>query len=143
MSLWVDKYRPTKLILLSHSNELTVQLKQLAENAAEMPHLLVYGPSGAGRKTRVRALLKQLYGTAADKLSIHHKQFTVTSGGNGTTTTKIDCVVMSSMYHLEMTPADNGQTQDRLVVQEVIKEIASAGNLLSSAGGITVQSADQ
>ena len=44
----------------------------------DFPHLLVYGPSGAGKKTRIMCLLRELYGSGAEKLRIDHMTFTVT-----------------------------------------------------------------
>jgi len=43
----------------------------------DFPHLLVYGPSGAGKKTRIRCVLRELYGGGAEKLREDHMNFTV------------------------------------------------------------------
>lgn len=40
---------------------------QVAEQ--DCPHLLFYGPSGSGKKTLVMALIKQMFGAGADKVS--------------------------------------------------------------------------
>jgi len=42
--------------------ELTTQLRRVAdkENVQKMSHLLFYGPSGAGKKTRIMALLREV-----------------------------------------------------------------------------------
>lgn len=60
--LWVDKYRPTQLDKLDYHADLTMQLKRIAspESVGNMSHLMFYGPSGAGKKTRVMALLREV-----------------------------------------------------------------------------------
>ena len=50
--LWVDKYRPKNLDNLDFNFNLSSLLKKLAK-ADDFPHLMFYGPNGAGKKTRV------------------------------------------------------------------------------------------
>lgn len=59
MSLWVDKYRPHDLPSLTYHKEQAANLSSLVQRD-DFPHLLVYGPSGAGKKTRVRCILREL-----------------------------------------------------------------------------------
>ena len=47
MSLWVDKYRPKSLAKLDYHLEQAEDLKKLVKKG-DFPHLLVYGPPGAG-----------------------------------------------------------------------------------------------
>ena len=79
----------------------------------DFPHLLFYGPTGAGKKTRITCLLKQLYGPSALKvrgrahccsisntkqLKIDQRVFLNPSKR------KIEVNLISSNYHIELTP---------------------------------------
>jgi replication factor C subunit 3/5 len=124
--LWVDKHRPSKLDELTYHGAITSRLRSLARNPNTMPHLLFYGPSGAGKKTRIAALLRELYGPGAERLKLDKRTFT--------TPTKriIDVHLITSNYHIELSPGDAG-LNDRFVVQDVIKEMASNRNIASAA----------
>ena len=62
--LWVDKYRPVQLDKLTYNDGLTQQLKRISakEHVQNMCHVLFYGPPGAGKKTRIMALLREVLG---------------------------------------------------------------------------------
>lgn len=117
----------------------------------EIPHLLFYGPSGAGKKTRIMCLLREIFGPGVEKvrfslgeggrqqcllvgrtvvvttvswvvqMRLEHKQFKTTSNRS------VELTILASAYHQEINAADVGSA-DRFVVQEVIKEIASSYN---------------
>jgi len=36
---------------------------------SDLPHMLFYGPAGAGKKTRIMALLREVFGPGVDKVS--------------------------------------------------------------------------
>lgn len=116
MSLWVDKYRPRSLDGLTYHNGLSHNLRALA-SSGEFPHMLMYGPSGAGKKTRVLAVLKELYGPGVDKIKIDGRVFQAGSK-------KVEFNIISSTNHIEITPSDMGPNNDRLVIQDLLKEIA-------------------
>ncbi|KAL1405474.1 Replication factor C (RF-C) subunit [Vanrija albida] len=116
MSLWVDKYRPRTLNDLDYHQELSSRLKSLAASG-DFPHILFYGPSGAGKKTRIMATLRELYGPGVEKLRIDQRVFVTPSNR------KLDVNVVQSNYHIELTPSDVGM-YDRVVIQDILKEIA-------------------
>ena len=116
MSLWVDKYRPKTLGKLSYHESISQNLQALAKSG-DFPHLLIYGPSGAGKKTRVYATLHEIFGPLVDKLKIDVKTFSTLSSR------KLEFNVLSSPYHLEITPSDMGNN-DRVVIQDLLKDVA-------------------
>lgn len=78
---------------------------------------MFYGPSGAGKKTRIMCLLKELYGPGVERLRSETMNFTTPSNR------KIDIMTISSNYHLEVNPSDAG-IYDRTVIIDLIKQIA-------------------
>jgi len=123
--LWVDKYRPKTLSQASCHPQINSRLMSLSANAPSMPHLLFYGPSGAGKKTRITCLLRSLFGPGAERLRLDKRIFTTP------TKKTIEINMISSNYHIEISPGDAG-LQDRYVVQEVIKEMAQNKSLSAS-----------
>jgi len=121
MSLWVDKYRPNTLGKLDYHQDQAQYLKQLVESG-DFPHLLVYGPSGAGKKTRIMCLLRELYGPGAERLKMSHQTFTAPSKK------RVDIVTIGSIYHVEVNPSDAG-FYDRVVIQELLKNMAQTHQL--------------
>lgn len=116
MSLWIHRFQPRSLQELSYNRELTSNLEQLAKEE-DFPHLLLYGPPGAGKQTRVAALLQELFGPGARRIKIEARVLDL--GGSR----KLELNMVSSVYHVEITPAEAGN-QDRFVIQDLLKEIA-------------------
>jgi replication factor C subunit 3/5 len=94
--------------------------------SGDFPHLLVYGPSGAGKKTRIVATLKELYGPGVEKIKIDSRVFQTTSNR------KLEFNIVASVYHLEITPSDVGN-YDRVVIQDLLKEVAQTQQVDQSA----------
>jgi replication factor C subunit 3/5 len=113
----VDKYRPETLDDLDLHPHISVLLKKMC-TSGNFPHLLVYGTSGCGKKTRVMAMLQQLYGPGVRKLKLEQRTFQASSKA-------LELFTISSPYHIELNPSDGGN-YDRQVVQEVIKDIAQS-----------------
>ncbi|KAL5011739.1 hypothetical protein ScPMuIL_010290 [Solemya velum] len=124
MSLWVDKHRPNLLNKLDYHKDQATHLKKLV-HGGDFPHLLVYGPSGAGKKTRIMCLLRELYGSGVEKLRIEQHHFTTPSNK------KLEISTISSNYHIEVNPSDVGNN-DRVVIQELIKNVAQVNQLETS-----------
>jgi hypothetical protein len=88
----------------------------------DCPHVLFYGPSGAGKKTLVLALLREIYGPGVERIKVEGKQWKIDVGSRKV---DVELTLLSSNHHVEMNPSDAG-SKDRYVVQEVIKEMARA-----------------
>ena len=93
-ALWVDKYRPQSLDRLDYHKEQAAQLARLAA-AGDLPHMLFYGPSGAGKKTRVMALLRAIFGAGVERVKLQHRAFKTPSGK------AIEVTTIASSYHIE------------------------------------------
>ncbi len=141
MALLVDKHRPRSLDQLTYHKDLSARLRSLVfppisplniylhssqAQSGDFPHLLVYGPSGAGKKTRIVATLKELYGPGVEKIKIDCRVFQTTSNR------KLEFNIVASVYHLEITPSDVG-SYDRVVVQDLLKEVAQTQQVDQSA----------
>ena len=86
----------------------------------DCPHTLFYGPSGAGKKTLILALLRELFGASAEKLRVECKPWKIDLP---TRVLEVEFTTISSAFHVEMNPSDVGNN-DRYVVGEIIKEMA-------------------
>ena len=86
----------------------------------------MYGPSGAGKKTRIVATLKELYGPGVEKIKIDARVFQTSSNR------KLEFNIVASVYHLEITPSEVGN-YDRVVIQDLLKEVAQTQQVDQSA----------
>lgn len=74
MVLLVDKYRPNSFDKMEVHADLNTQIKRIIETG-DFPHMLFYGPSGAGKKTRVIAMLRHIYGARVEKVCNRERRF--------------------------------------------------------------------
>ncbi|OLY81245.1 Replication factor C subunit 5 [Smittium mucronatum] len=140
MALWVDKDRPNTLEKLTFHQDLTTHLIKMVSpftfvfliivyklaETSDIPHLMFYGPEGSGKKTRIMALLRQIFGAGAEKIRMDTRSFSTPSSRT------VEINMLSSNYHIEINPSDAG-IYDRIVVQELVKEIAQTQQVNSSA----------
>lgn len=116
MSMWVDKYRPTSLDKLDYHTKQAQRLKYMVQQG-DFPHVLVHGPPGAGKRTRIMCILRELYGSGVDKIRQENVTFETPSKK------KLEITTLNSNYHIEVNASDAG-IYDRIVVMELIKTTA-------------------
>ncbi|KAG9285856.1 hypothetical protein G9A89_013281 [Geosiphon pyriformis] len=117
MQHWVDKYRPRAFSELTCHPNITRTLRLLA-NDKEFPHVLFYGPNGAGKKTRVSCLLQELYNHEFGKVNYNVRRIFNNDG-----TEKEATLVSSSTYHCEL--RGNMGFNDHTVIQSLVNELGS------------------
>jgi replication factor C subunit 3/5 len=120
MALLVDRCRPRTFDTITLHRDVCSNLKQLV-SSGNFPHIVFYGPSGAGKHTLASALLREVYGPGAEKQKVEFRSFK--TGASGSTT--VDIRIISSVYHVELAPSEVGN-KDTVVIQQMIKELAQS-----------------
>lgn len=128
MSLYVDKHRPTTISQLRYNEDIGERVGRMCATG-DIPHIFLYGPSGAGKRTLAACALRELYGPSVEKRRVSHRVYKV-----GEPKKDVELTVVASAHHVEVNPADAG-VHDRLVVQELIKDMASAAPIAFTSGG--------
>ncbi|PVU90132.1 hypothetical protein BB561_005008 [Smittium simulii] len=95
-------------------------------SAENIPHLLFHGCEGVGKKTKIMGLLKEIFGPSVEKLKMDQRTFQTPSSRT------LEINIISSNFHIELNPSDAG-IYDRIVVQDIIKEMAQTQQVSSSA----------
>lgn len=136
--LFCDKYRPASLLTVDYHQQQAAQLKNLI-SAGDFPNLFIFGPSGAGKRTRIDLLLREIYGSGAEKVHIQNETFETPSKR------KIEIKTINSNYHIEVNPSDVG-IYDKVVIQALIKNTASTAsihNFSTSFKTVVISNADR
>lgn len=108
-----------------HHDLLHPALQGLARQPASVPHVLMYGPPGSGKRTRIRCWLRDLYGPEVlTTLRPETRVMTFAPVSQASVTMPL----LTSRYHLELRPADAGE-YDRMVVQLIIKDLATSATV--------------
>ena len=113
------QYRPRDLSEFDIHKDVAVNLQKLVAKG-DCPHTLLYGPPGAGKKTLILAMLKELFGEGVQKIHVEYKPWKLHLPSRDV---EVEFATVSSAYHLEINPSDVGN-HDRYVVQEIIKDMA-------------------
>lgn len=156
--MWVDQLRPHEFDDLTFHDDINRRLQQLVSTSharRSLPHLLFYGPSGGGKRTRVQCLLNALYrltgeqfeasqfgakernakpktrvresdGTLSAIEELTHPRRFILKMKNASQGAVCEIFVFRSPYHMELTPSDLGRN-DMHVVQQALKAFVQSG----------------
>lgn len=119
MVFLTDIDSPNRFVDLDFNQEQATVLQRLISKP-NFPHLCIYGPAGSGKATRVRALLHELFGSSTSETQAESLEIQLASKC-------INQAYHASQHHIELSPSDVGH-YDRVVVQEMIKEMAATSN---------------
>lgn len=109
-----EKYRPRTVQDFMFNKPILEQLMYIASNE-NIPHIIISGPPGGGKKTLVKFFLEALYDSDVNILS---KMKYHISGSS----TKKEIEITQSNYHIVIEPTNTNH--DKYILQEIIKQYA-------------------
>lgn len=109
------KYTPSCIHDLTFNNEVLERLVNMSKDNA-IPHIILYGPDGSGKRTIARMLLENIY----DKSINNTIESEHDINGSGSKPTKI--TIKQSEHHVIINPYNNNG--DRYIIQEVVNAYA-------------------
>ncbi len=110
----LEKYRPHKDREFVFNREILAQLQHIA-TYEDIPHIIISGPAGSGKKTLVNFFLEKLFDS--DVRILNKIKYNV----NGSSTRK-EVEIMQSNYHIIIEPTNTNH--DKYILQEIIKQYA-------------------
>lgn len=97
-------------------NKFHFSKPKIYKNYESMPNLLIHGPSGCGKHTLIKLLLKDIFDDTIRNTFL--ETYYVKGYGN----TVVDVEIEQSKYHLIIEPNNTGF--DKYLIQEIVKEYA-------------------
>lgn len=117
---FVDKYRPHTKKNSKFHKEILDMLEIMSKDRA-IPHIIMYGPDGAGKRTIINIFLGMLFGPNAHNTK--DIPYEIVSCGGKKTTEK----VRQSNYHIEINPKSTNY--DRYLIHDIVKGYAKSKSL--------------
>lgn len=109
-----EKYRPNSINDIIFNRDIIEQLFHITVYD-DIPHIIISGPVGGGKKTIIRLYLEKLYDTSVNILS---KKIYPVSGSSS----KKDVEIMQSNHHIVIEPTNTNH--DKYILQDIIKQYA-------------------
>jgi replication factor C subunit 3/5 len=114
MTLYADKYQPMSLVNLDYGQTVGNVLHSLA-HTDQLPHLIIEGVRGSGKKTRANLFLKEKYGTFNTNSVVMHIELPGKSEEK-------ELHVLASRYHYQINPNIHN-IYDRTLMQAFIDSV--------------------
>ncbi|OIT36206.1 replication factor c subunit 3 [Nicotiana attenuata] len=95
---WADSYQPASLEGFTCHKQEALLLKDLVSSNETLPHILLKGPSGSGKRTLAISLLHEIYGDAICNISHDLRYFQIKE----TRPVQVVVPVCSSPHHIEL-----------------------------------------
>jgi replication factor C subunit 3/5 len=111
----IDKYRPKVIDDFIFNRNVVEQLLFLSRDNS-IPHIIIYGPVGAGKKSLVRFFLEALYDSSINRTD---KTTYVVTGSSNTPT---EIQIPQSDYHIVIDPTNTNF--DKYIIQDVVTQYA-------------------
>ncbi len=115
-----DKYSPRKTKEYIVNGYLSELLQTIAKDSS-IPHIVMYGPPGSGKKTLANGFLEQIFGKEVNNMK--STIYKVNGSGNKTE----DVEIRHSQNHIVIEPDNNGH--DKYIIQDIIKSYLSGGTI--------------
>ena len=113
--LLIDKYHPHDYTQLFFNHDVCQSLCHLGRQAQDLPHLILKGYLGSGRKTLVELLIKTQF--HIDNLNLQFQQVNIKHS------TKIITInIISCLYYQQINPSLNG-VYDRFIIKDYISTV--------------------
>lgn len=109
-----EKYCPSRVSDFMFNREIMEQLIHISINE-NIPHIIISGPSGAGKKTLVKFFLEAIYDSDINNLSKIKYNISGSSA-------KKEIEISQSNYHIIIEPTNTNH--DKYILQEIIKQYA-------------------
>ena len=109
-----EKYRPKTINDFIFNKDILSELIYIASND-DIPHIIISGPPGGGKKTLIKPFLEALYN---EDVNILTKMKYNINGGS----TKKEIEIFQSSYHIVIEPTNTNR--DKYILQEIIKQYA-------------------
>lgn len=109
-----EKYRPSHVNDFMFNKDIMEQLMHISSNE-NIPHTIISGPPGGGKKTIVKFFLESLYDSDVNNLT--KRKYNISGSSS-----KKEIEIMQSNYHIVIEPTNTNH--DRYILQEIIKQYA-------------------